>query len=107
MIWDRDSIKWFKPARGQFQVYCHDGADQREYVPDFVAEDTKYVYMLEPKASDETDEKVVLAKQAAAKKWFAIASDHTASYSPIYRFAPRSASQIPADERLHGCDIES
>ena len=49
-------------------------------MPDFVAEDAESIYMLEPKASDETDDKVVLAKQAAARKWCAMASTHAASY---------------------------
>lgn len=80
VILDRDALKWFKPARGQFQIYYQDGAEQREYVPDFVAEDAEGVYMLEPKASDETDDKVVLAKQAAAQLWCARASRHAETY---------------------------
>ncbi len=38
------------------------------------------VYMLEPKASDEVEDKVVLAKQAAARTWCARASAHAAGY---------------------------
>ena len=80
VILERDAAKWFKPARGQFQIYYQDGPDQREYVPDFVAQDAESVYMLEPKASDEVEDKVVLAKQAAARTWCARASAHAAGY---------------------------
>lgn len=80
VILERDSLRWFKPAKGQFQIYYQDGADHKEYVPDFVAVDSDYSYMLEPKASDETDDKVVLAKQAAAKKWCAMASAYVVSH---------------------------
>ena len=37
VILDRDAIKWFKPAKGQFQIYYRSGADHLEYLPDFVA----------------------------------------------------------------------
>jgi hypothetical protein len=80
VILERDAQKWFKPARSQFQIYYKDGPDQKEYVPDFVAEDAKGIYMLEPKASDEVEDKQVLAKRAAAEKWCALASNHAATY---------------------------
>ena len=80
VILDRDALKWFKPAKGQFQIYFMDGADHKEYVPDFVAEDATGIYMLEPKASDEVGDKAVLAKQAAAQRWCAMTSDHAAKY---------------------------
>jgi len=38
VILDREAEKWFKPARSQFQIFYKCGADQREYQPDFVAE---------------------------------------------------------------------
>jgi hypothetical protein len=38
VILERESSKWFKPAKGQFQIYYKSGADQLEYQPDFVAE---------------------------------------------------------------------
>jgi type III restriction enzyme len=81
VILERDAIKWFKPARGQFLIYYMDGPEQKEYVPDFVAEDADGIYMLEPKASDETEDRVVLAKRAAAETWCAKASEYAATYS--------------------------
>jgi len=37
-ILEREAIKWFKPAKGQFQIFYRQGADHLEYQPDFVAE---------------------------------------------------------------------
>jgi len=78
VILERDTIKWFKPAKGQFQIYYRQGADHLEYQPDFVAETADMIYMLEPKASNQMDDPVVLAKQEAAINWCVNASDHAA-----------------------------
>ena len=42
VILERDAIKWFKPLRGQFQIFYRHGADHLEYQPDFVAETAGY-----------------------------------------------------------------
>ena len=80
VILDRDAIKWFKPAKGQFQIFYRDGADHLEYQPDFVAETAEAIFMLEPKASNQMDDPIVLAKKDAAVKWCANASNHAQSY---------------------------
>jgi len=80
-ILERDAMKWFKPARGQFQIYYRHGADYLEYQPDFVAETANAVFMLEPKASNQMEDSIVLAKKAAAVKWCLNASSHAQSYS--------------------------
>ncbi len=36
VILERDALKWFKPAKGQFQIYYKLGIEQPEYIPDFV-----------------------------------------------------------------------
>ena len=38
VILDRETEKWFKPARGQFQIWYKLGIGEQEYQPDFVAE---------------------------------------------------------------------
>ena len=78
IILDRESIKWLKPASGQFQIFYKAGADQAEYVPDFFAETDACIYLLEPKAKNEMKDADVLAKRDAAVKWCALASQHTA-----------------------------
>lgn len=80
VILDRDAEKWFKPARGQFQIYYEWGVDHPEYQPDFVAETADCIYMLEPKASNQMADEEVLAKRDVAVKWCKQASDYTASY---------------------------
>lgn len=78
VILERDAIKWFKPARGQFQLFYRvEGNDPQEYQPDFVAETDDAIYMLEPKARNQLDAPDVLAKQEVAVKWCAHASDYT------------------------------
>src|SRR5258708_39965320 len=43
VILDREGEKWFKPGRGQFQIFYKWVADQREYQPDFVVETAKCI----------------------------------------------------------------
>jgi type III restriction enzyme len=80
MILERDAMKWFKPAKGQFQIFYRHGAAYLEYQPDFVAETTDTIFMLEPKASNQMDDVIVIAKKEAAMKWCANASNYTAGY---------------------------
>jgi type III restriction enzyme len=79
VILDRDALKWFKPAKGQFQIFYRSGADHLEYQPDFVAETADRVYMLEPKARNEMDAPDVQAKKAAAVRWCEQASEYFAA----------------------------
>ncbi len=79
VILEREAAKWFKPAKGQFQIYYKSGADHLEYQPDFVAETASVIYMLEPKARNELNEATVLAKKEIAVKWCQQASDHAAT----------------------------
>ncbi len=77
VILERDAIKWFKPAKGQFQIFYKQGADHLEYQPDFVAETSDFIYMLEPKARNEMDAVDVLAKEESAIEWCAKASEYS------------------------------
>jgi hypothetical protein len=80
VILDRETIKWFKPAKGQFQIFYRNGADYLEYQPDFVAETIGTIFMLESKAVNQMADSIVLAKKATAVKWCANASTHAQSY---------------------------
>ena len=79
VILDREAQKWFKPAKGQFQIFYKAGIEHPEYIPDFVAESDAYIYMLEPKARNEMTDAEVLAKKDAAVKWCERASDHASA----------------------------
>jgi type III restriction enzyme len=76
MILERECLKWFKPAKGQFQIFYRSGADQLEYIPDFVAETDQSIFMLEPKMASQMTDKEVLAKRDAAVEWCKVASQH-------------------------------
>lgn len=77
VICDRESLKWFKPAKGQFQIFYLSNGEHLEYQPDFVAELDEVILMLEPKASSAMVDTAVLAKRDAAVKWCKQASDHS------------------------------
>jgi type III restriction enzyme len=55
VILERDALKWFKPAKGQFQIYYKLGSEQPEYIPDFVAETDSMILMVETKARIDID----------------------------------------------------
>ncbi|MBI3042757.1 MAG: DEAD/DEAH box helicase family protein [Betaproteobacteria bacterium] len=76
VILDRESEKWFRPAKGQFQIFYKSGADHPEYQPDFVAETGDCIYMMESKARNELGDADVLAKKEAAVKWCGLATAH-------------------------------
>ncbi|MCB1826544.1 MAG: type III restriction endonuclease subunit R, partial [Candidatus Competibacteraceae bacterium] len=79
ILLERDALKWFKPAKGQFQIYYKLGNEQPEYIPDFVAETDATILMVETKARADINTREVQAKAAAAVRWCKYASDHAAS----------------------------
>jgi type III restriction enzyme len=76
VILERDASKWFKPAKGQFQIYYKLGTEQPEYIPDFVAETNSAIFMVETKARADINTPEVKAKAAAAARWCKHASGH-------------------------------
>ena len=80
VILEREALKWFKPTRGQFQLFYRSGIDDQEYQPDFVAETTSQILMMEPKASNQMQDPDVLAKRDVAIEWCRHATTHAASY---------------------------
>lgn len=101
MILERDAEKWFKPAKGQFQIFY--GADHLEYQPDFVTETKDAIYMLEPKASNQMDDAIVLAKKEAAIKWCRNASDYTATNGgKLWRYVLVPHNAIAVNMTLDG-----
>lgn len=80
VILEREAEKWFKPTKGQFQIFYKSGADHLEYQPDFVAETAKHIYMLEPKARNELEAADVIAKRDVAVKWCQNATAHAKTY---------------------------
>ncbi len=94
IILDRESLKWFRPAKGQFQIYYRSGSDHPEYQPDFVAETVDAIYMLESKATNEMHDADVLAKRDVAIAW----CGHASAYTKSYGGKPWKYLLIPHDE---------
>ena len=69
IILERDSNKWFKPAKGQFQIYYNFQGAQPEYIPDFVVETEKYYLLAETKAENEMTSEEVIIKAQAGSEW--------------------------------------
>ena len=59
-----DVIKWLRPASKQFNIWYNNNSDR--YVPDFVAEAADIIYLIEIKAENELDDKIVKMKEEAA-----------------------------------------
>jgi len=76
IILERDTLKWLKPAKGQFQIYYKLGPEQPEYVPDFVAETDSTIYMVETKARSDVNTPEVKAKADSAARWCKYATEH-------------------------------
>jgi type III restriction enzyme len=95
VILDRDAERWFRSAKGQFQIVYKSGADLLEYQPDFVAETADAFYMLEAKARNEMETSEVLAKREAALLWCKRTSDYGTTYDGG---KPWKYALIPHDE---------
>ena len=80
IILDRESQRWFRPAKGQFQITYRLGLDEREYQPDFAAEVRDVIYMIETKRRSELDDPEVHAKKQAAVEWCKHASAHATAH---------------------------
>jgi len=80
IILDHEAFKWFKPARGQFQMYYKLGTDHLEYQPDLVAETADCIYILEGKVRNDTQDAEAQAKKDAAVQWCSHATSHTVSH---------------------------
>ncbi len=94
VILERDADKWFRPVQNQFQIYYQLGAEQPEYVPDFVAEGPEVVYQVETKAREALKDPEVQAKALAASQW----CRHAGEYARDNGGKPWRYLLIPHDE---------
>ena len=101
VILERDASKWFKPAKGQFQIYYKLGTEQPEYIPDFVVETDSIIFMVETKARADINTQEVQAKVAAAARWCKHASDHAATVgTKPWRYLLVPHDEIAESKRL-------
>jgi len=94
IILERDASKWLKPAKGQFQIYYKFGAEQPEYIPDFVAETDSTILMVETKARADIDTEETQAKATAAASW----CQHASEYATEVGAKPWKYLLAPHDE---------
>ena len=76
VILDREALKWFRPAKEQFQIYYRRGGEESGYQPDFVAEAEDVVFMVETKTRGDMESSEVQAKKESAVRWCVHASDY-------------------------------
>ncbi|MDD2810441.1 DEAD/DEAH box helicase family protein [Rhodoferax sp.] len=101
VILERDADKWLKPAKGQFQLFYKLGAEQPEYVPDFVAETAHFLLMVETKARNELGAQDVIAKAEAGALWCQHATDHAKQMgAKPWKYLLVPHDQVTEDKRL-------
>jgi len=101
LLLERDALKWFKPAKGQFQIYYRKGHEQPEYVPDFVAEAEEFILIAETKARSDIAALEVQSKAQAAARWCRHATDHATSVGgKPWRYVLVPHDEVTEDKRL-------
>lgn len=101
VILERDADKWFKPAKGQFQIFYKLGVEQPEYVPDFVVETAHHLLICETKARNDMATSEVNTKADAGALWCRHASEHALKIGAkpwTYLLIPHD--QVTEDKRL-------
>lgn len=87
---DDNVLKWVKPGREDFQIYCR---GDEVYEPDFVVETKTDKYLCEIKRADQMQQDDVLAKAKAAVVW----CQHAAAHEKAYGGKPWFYLLIPDD----------
>ena len=66
-------IKWLRPASKQFNIWYNNNSER--YIPDFVAETSDTIYLIEIKAENEMETELVEKKSEAAIKYCKTATE--------------------------------
>jgi type III restriction enzyme len=85
---DATVLKWFKPTRGDFQIYYR---QDDAYEPDFVVETKTRKWICEPKRASEMKDEIVLAKARAAALWCKHASSANEDKPWSYMLVPHDS----------------
>jgi len=106
---DGEVLKWFKPARGHFQI--HYGHNAKPYEPDFVVETGTEKFLCEPKRASEMTDEVVLSKADAAATWCRHGTSHAkANGGKPWRYLLIPHDQIRDQMNLGGlaasCEVQ-
>ena len=71
---DKAVLRWLRPAPKQFNIWWGNSGS-RKYEPDFIVETESTIYMCEPKAKKDMNDKEVLEKKAAAEEFCRAATE--------------------------------
>ena len=102
-VLERDTLLWFRPVAGQFNIYYRFSANQPEYVPDFIAATADHNLIIEIKAAKDMDTAEVKAKADAAATWCKNASE----YSQAQGAKPWKYLLVPHDAVAHNVTISA
>jgi type III restriction enzyme len=86
--------KWFKPAKGEFQIHYRHRQQDHAYEPDFVVETNSAKLLCEPKRRSDMEDEEVLEKARAAAVWCERATEHELAHGG----KPWAYLLIPHDE---------
>jgi len=97
---DLEVLKWFKPSRGQLQIY---GPSDQSYEPDFVIEAQGEKLLCETKRATEMGDPEVVAKADAATVWCEAASRHPSEHgAKPWRYLLIPHDEVEASRTLAG-----
>ena len=102
-VLERDALRWFRPVAGQFNIYYRSGANQPEYVPDFVAATADHNLIIETKAAKDITASDVKAKADAAATW----CRHASAYSQAQGGKPWKYLLLPHDAVAHNATVSA
>ena len=100
---ERDARRWCRPVAGQFNIYYRSGANQPEYVPDFVAATADCNLIIETKAANNMEAADVKAKAEAeaATTW----CKHASEYSQAQGGKPWKYLLVSHDAVVHNATL--
>ncbi|MEF8717374.1 MAG: hypothetical protein V5B44_06405 [Candidatus Accumulibacter necessarius] len=102
-VLEREALRWFRPVAGQFNIYYRSGANQPEYVPDFVAATADHNLIIETKAAKDMTASDVKAKADAAATW----CRHASAYSQAQGGKPWKYLLLPHDAVAHNATVSA
>jgi len=92
---EKEMLKCLRPASGQFYIYWHHNSWQ--YYPDFIAETTDIIYMIETTKEGDMESAKVQDKSRAALEFCKHATDYTSRNNGKpwkYVLIPHGAVQV-------------
>jgi type III restriction enzyme len=93
---NKDVLRWLRPAPRQFNIWWGQGG-MSQYQPDFIVETADTIYMCEPKARRDMEDREVLEKAQAAEEYCRAATEFNAENGGkpwVYVLIPHDEIQL-------------